>query len=116
MDESCSVFAPDSYITLISGDGYEFVVARDLALISPVIRGMLGGASFKEAQTGECHFPDISGIILEIIVKYFHYWQRWKNYDGVVPNMDIPVELCLEVLLAADYLGLDSTSQLQSRA
>lgn len=26
----------------------------------------------------------------------------------MVPNMDIPVELCLEILVAADFLGLDS--------
>jgi hypothetical protein len=31
-----------------------------------------------------------------------------------VPDMDIPVELCLELLMAADYLGLDSKTALRS--
>ena len=44
---------------------------------------------------------------MEKVVEYFHYW--YKNQDKpFVPDMDIPVELCLELLVAADFLGLDS--------
>lgn len=50
-----------------------------------------------------------SGMVLEKVVEYFHYWYRNRDREDV-PDMDIPVELCLELLLAADYLGLDSTS------
>ena len=46
-------------------------------------------------------------MVLEKVVEYFHYWYRNRDRDDV-PDMDIPVELCLELLLAADYLGLDS--------
>ncbi|KAL1886020.1 elongin C [Ceratocystis pirilliformis] len=104
--------SPQDYVTLVSGDGYEFVVARKLARLSPVINGMLECSNFQEGITGVCEFPEISGIILDLIVDYFHYWFRWKDYDGDVPNMDIPVELCLELLVASDYLGLDSSRQL----
>jgi elongin-C len=49
----------------------------------------------------------ISGLVMEKIVEYFHYW--YMNRDKtVVPDMDIPVDLCLELLVAADFLGLDS--------
>lgn len=49
----------------------------------------------------------ISGLVLEKVVEYFHYWYR--NQDKtLVPDMEIPVDLCLELLVAADYLGLDS--------
>jgi len=44
---------------------------------------------------------------MEKIVEYFHYWYRNQG-KTMVPDMDIPVELCLELLVAADYLGLDS--------
>lgn len=46
-------------------------------------------------------------MVLEKVVEYFHYWYRNRDRDDV-PDMDIPVELCLELLLAADFLGLDS--------
>lgn len=47
-----------------------------------------------------------SSLVLDKVVEYFHYWYRYRNSDDV-PDMDIPVELCLELLAAADYLGLD---------
>jgi elongin-C len=33
------------YVTLVSGDGFEFVVLRDAAMVSPAIKGMLGPGS-----------------------------------------------------------------------
>ncbi len=47
-----------------------------------------------------------SAVVLDKVVEYFHYWYRFRNSEDV-PDMDIPVEICLEVLAAADYLGLD---------
>ena len=48
-----------------------------------------------------------SGPVMEKVVEYFHYWYR--NQEKVlVADMEIPVEMCLELLVAADYLGLDS--------
>lgn len=32
---------PTKYITLVSAEGFEFVVLRDAALVSPIIKGML---------------------------------------------------------------------------
>jgi transcription elongation factor B subunit 1 len=46
------------YITLVSSDGFEFVVLRDAALVSPTVKGMLR-SPFVEAQTGRCEFPEI---------------------------------------------------------
>jgi hypothetical protein len=46
------------YITLVSGEGFEFVVLREAALVSPTIKGMLR-SQFSEAQTGRCTFPEI---------------------------------------------------------
>jgi transcription elongation factor B subunit 1 len=49
---------PSKYVTLISSDGFEFVVLREATLISPTIKGMLRG-QFAEAKTGRCEFPEI---------------------------------------------------------
>ncbi|KAI2611164.1 POZ domain-containing protein [Hypoxylon fragiforme] len=98
------------YVTLVSSDGFEFVVLRKAAMISPAIRGMLDPKSkFAEAQSGRCHFPEISGLVLEKVVEYFQYWYKNKDREEA-PEMDIPVDMCLELLTAADFLGLDNAT------
>ncbi|KAH6851149.1 BTB/POZ protein [Chaetomium sp. MPI-CAGE-AT-0009] len=94
------------YITLVSSDGFEFVVLREAALVSPTIKGMLR-SPFVEAQTGRCTFPEINAIILEKVVDYFYYWHRNQDKEDV-PDMEIPVEMCLELLEAANYFNLDA--------
>jgi hypothetical protein len=44
------------------------------------------------------------------VVEYFHYWYKNRDREDV-SDMDIPVELCLELLMAADYLQLDSKNK-----
>jgi len=63
----------------------------------------LSAGNFSEAQSGVCHLENISGIVLEKVVEYFYYNEKHKDSHGV-PDMDIPSELCLELLMAADYL------------
>ncbi len=44
-----------------------------------------------------------SGVVLEKVCEYLYY--NLKNKDSKdVPDMEIPPELCLELLMAADYL------------
>lgn len=59
--------------------------------------------NFSEAISGRCHLENINGVVLQKVVEYFYYNE--KNRDSIgVPNMEIPSELCLELLMAADYL------------
>jgi len=44
-----------------------------------------------------------SGVVLEKVCEYFYYNERNKDAKDVA-DMDIPAELCLELLMAADYL------------
>jgi transcription elongation factor B subunit 1 len=37
------------------------------------------------------------------------YWYQNRDKEDV-PDMDIPVDLCLEVLMAADFLRMDRKS------
>ena len=62
-----------------------------------------GPGNFSEAQSGVCHLENISGIVLEKVVEYFYYSEKHRESTGVA-DMDIPSELCLELLMAADYL------------
>ncbi|KAI5292367.1 Transcription elongation factor B (SIII), polypeptide 1 (15kDa, elongin C) [Ascosphaera acerosa] len=93
------------YVTLCSYDGFEFIIARELACISETIRRMLdAGDEFTESATGRIYFDNISGIVLEKVCEYFLYNDRNKDQMNV-PDMDIPPELCLELVMAADYLA-----------
>ncbi|EHK97699.1 putative Elongin-C [Glarea lozoyensis 74030] len=104
MSSSTQTQGLSKYVTLISSDGFEFVVLREAACTSGAIKRMLDPKSgFSEATTGRCTFAEINGIILEKIAEYFCY--NFKNRDREdVPDMEIPPELCLELLMAADYL------------
>jgi transcription elongation factor B subunit 1 len=52
--------AQRKYVTLVSKEGFEFVVLREATLVSPAIRSMLDPEkNFIEAQTGRCVFHDI---------------------------------------------------------
>jgi hypothetical protein len=44
-----------------------------------------------------------SGVVLEKVCEYLYYNQKHSNNKDV-SDMDIPPELCLELLIAADYL------------
>ncbi|KIH93530.1 transcription elongation factor B, polypeptide 1 [Sporothrix brasiliensis 5110] len=96
------------YVTLVSAEGFEFVVLRAATDVSPMIKRMLDPKSpFAEARSGRCTFPEISTPILEKVTEYFQYWYKNRDKEDV-PDLDIPTEMCLELLMAADYLGMDS--------
>ena len=44
-----------------------------------------------------------SGVVLEKVCEYLYYNLRNREARDV-PDMEIPPELCLELLMAADYL------------
>ena len=49
-------------------------------------------------------------MVLEKVCEYLYYHE--KNGDARdVPDMDIPPELCLELLMAADYLNGEYLTQ-----
>lgn len=93
-----------TYVKLISAEGHEFFLDRQVAIsASKTIRLMLEG-SFREAQDNVIRFPDIAGYVLERVVKYFHYKAQHSNSTSRLPQFTIEPEIALELLLAAKYL------------
>ena len=43
--------------------------------------------------------------MLEKVCEYFYYHEKHKDARDV-PEMDFPTELCLELLMASDYLNI----------
>lgn len=133
------------YVTLISSDGYSFIVQRSSACISGAIKRMLDpSCTLKQVTCKFAYQANVfaqmvlrnprailaasrtsseykalnphremvarltysiySGLVLEKVCEYFYYNEKHKNSKDV-PDIDIPAELCLELLMAADYLN-----------
>ena len=92
-------------IKLISAEGHEFFMDKEVAMAgSQTIRAMLQG-SFREAQENTIRFPDQAGYVLEKVIQYLHYRAQYRNSKARIPEFVIEPELALEVLIAAKYLG-----------
>lgn len=94
----------NQYITLVSADNYKFVVLKDVALISSVLRSM---EEFEEGQTGKI-LLDMDAEILDVVVNYLHHHYKYKELDdaSAIPHFHIPTHLALELLVKADYLDI----------
>ncbi|EFJ21515.1 hypothetical protein SELMODRAFT_96367 [Selaginella moellendorffii] len=90
-------------VTLISAEGFEFIIDRKAALVSNTLKNMLTSAgSFTETELGEVRFPEISTPILEKVCQYF-YWSL-QFASGKETEFHIEPEMTLELLMAANYL------------
>ncbi|KAJ2720969.1 elongin C [Coemansia sp. Benny D115] len=107
---------PRISVRLVSGDGFAFIVSRDVAEQSATIRNMLDmsrstsqhAAAFTEALTNEIKFPEIRGQVLEKVIQYLTYKRRYSaENEGAaehIPEFGFDIEMSLELLMAADYL------------
>ncbi|KAK8193288.1 putative Elongin-C [Phyllosticta capitalensis] len=108
--EEHSSSSQTDFVTLVSRDGFEFNILRSAACISGAVKKMLDPTNgFAEAKSNRCVF-DINGLVLEKVCEYLYYNEKHKDAKDV-PDMDVPPELCLELLMAADYLNDDAISR-----
>ncbi|PWW77771.1 POZ domain-containing protein [Tuber magnatum] len=91
-------------VLLVSNDNHTFILRKSCVMISPAIKSMLDKRSnFEEAQFNRVVFKNMNGVVLEKVCEYFCYREKYK--DAVdVPDMEIPPELALELLMVADFL------------
>ncbi|KAI4115651.1 MAG: hypothetical protein LQ345_003790 [Seirophora villosa] len=102
------------YITMISNDGFEFIIKRDAADVAGTIKKMLDPTSTLSHLSPSLSFAQISkrpsadvdnnnsGVVIEKLCEYLYYNLKHKDSKDV-PDMEIPPSLCLELLVAADY-------------
>ncbi|CAG62295.1 uncharacterized protein GVI51_L12661 [Nakaseomyces glabratus] len=94
-------------VVLVSKDGGEFSIGREAALVSPTLKSMLEGP-FKE-KDGHIDLPEMSSDVVQKVIEYLEYKLKYQDADPQkedVPEFDVPTEMSLELLLAADYLGI----------
>ncbi|KAL0634395.1 elongin C [Maublancomyces gigas] len=96
--------AETNSVVLVSNDNFQFVVRKSAATVSPAIKSMLDRRSnFAEARENKIVFQNMNAVILEKVCEYFYYNEKYRDAKDV-PDMDIPPELALELLMVADFL------------
>ncbi|MFH4976254.1 hypothetical protein AB6A40_002963 [Gnathostoma spinigerum] len=97
---------PDAmYVKLISSDGHEFIIKKELALTSGTIRAMLSGpGTYAENESNEVTFREIPSHVLQKVCQYFAYKVRYTNSATEIPEFSIAPEVALELLMAANFL------------
>ncbi|ODV97667.1 hypothetical protein PACTADRAFT_37699 [Pachysolen tannophilus NRRL Y-2460] len=91
------------YVKLISSDGYQFIVKREACLISGTLKNILN-TSFKESETNTVKLYELDAILLSKIIEYLYYNLKYRDELTNIPEFDIPTEMALELLVAADFL------------
>nr|XP_039328477.1 elongin-C-like [Saimiri boliviensis boliviensis] len=98
---------PDAmYVRCISPDGHEFIVKREHALTSGMIKAMLSGpGQFAENETSEINFREIPSHVLSKVCMYFTYKVGYTNSDTEIPEFPISPEIALELLMAVNKIN-----------
>jgi transcription elongation factor B subunit 1 len=60
--------------------------------------------NFRESEKNEIRLPEIAGDILEKVIDYLRYKEKYRYATGQLPEFLIEPDQALELLLAANYL------------
>jgi len=107
LDEEDSLNTAKEYVKLVSKEGHEFVVSRDVVLSSGTIRAMLTGPGQWKEKSGPqatIHFEAISTHILEKVIQYFYYKKQYDGSTAPLPPFKLDLDTVVPLLLAANFL------------
>ena len=91
---------------LISNDNFEFIIKREIAMISSTITGFLTGPFISDAsEIDEVQLRTIDSKVLNVVCRYLNYKYKYSSSSNV-PEFLIPIEFVGEVLMAADFLDI----------
>ena len=112
--EEASAGGSHEYVTLVSHEGFEFVLDREAACQSRMIKDMLEGCNHyagSEARNPVVELKDIGAPVLDLVCQYLAERKAAKNtmsefrqLKALDPNSEQDRKLILELILAADYL------------
>lgn len=95
-----------SFITLVSEDGFEFVLDRSAVLYSRVLSMFLDPElGWLESQSQRILLRGVSGKVLERACSFLYHRKQWDGSEHQ-PEFDITAEESLDLLLVADYLEM----------
>ncbi|GAA93781.1 uncharacterized protein L969DRAFT_84776 [Mixia osmundae IAM 14324] len=98
----------EEFITIVSGDGFQFIIDKEAAMGSGTIKTMLSDPDWLEAGQKVINLSEQSGEIVEKFCEYLLYKREYANTKAGKPIPEfaerIRPEIALELLMAADYL------------
>lgn len=92
-------------ITLISSDGFEFLVDKRCLMYSKTIKTLLSGM-YKENEENKIVFDEIKSNILEKVIQYCYYKQRFDFDPENRKDFKIEPEISIQLMIASQYLEL----------
>lgn len=95
---------PTEYITLVSSDGFEFIIRKKAAMVSGTLKNMLS-STFRETEERKIKLQEMDGRLLGKVVEYLYYNLKYRGGDDI-PEFNIPTEMALELLVASDFLDV----------
>ncbi|CAI2356090.1 unnamed protein product [Caenorhabditis sp. 36 PRJEB53466] len=93
------------YVKLVSSDGHEFFIRRELVTHSEVFRNMLDCPT-NNADRNTIYLDMLTSPIVRRICLFFHYRVQFTKKNGNIEDFDIPPEEAIEVLLASNFFDL----------
>ncbi len=90
-----------------SKDGYEFIIPRNIALVSGTLKALLTSRGQWRERAGPIptiNLETISGPVLEKVIEYFFYKVRYNNTPPPVPAFPLELDSLVPLLVAANYL------------
>ncbi len=91
-------------VALVSAEGTEFILDREVAIQSKAISIFLNPAlGFKESQTNRIVFKAIPAKQIQRFIDYLKYRKEYEGCDSY-PEFIISNEEAVDVLLVADFL------------
>jgi len=97
--------AEEESLTLVSNDGFQFVLPKQIAFASKTIRNMFNKHSgYIEATENRVKFEEMNAVILGKVCEYWFYRAKYAGDKGQVPDFPIPPEMALELMTVADFL------------
>lgn len=97
--------AEPMYVKLISADGHEFVIKRELAILCGTVRAMLRNPEeFADEDIPVLTFTEIHSSVLAKICMYLAYRVHYTNASTAPPEFPIESEIAFDLLMAVNYL------------
>ncbi|ODV91390.1 hypothetical protein CANCADRAFT_24566 [Tortispora caseinolytica NRRL Y-17796] len=94
------------HVTLVSSDGFEFIVSTEAASVSGTLKASLSD-NFIESDTRKIVLDNMTGELLEKVCDYLMYNYKYSKYPNAeLPEFEIPPEIALQLYVAADYLNV----------
>lgn len=102
---------PKQFVQLIGAEGKSLLVEREIAEECELFRKMLstdlgGQCMYSEGVTGEIKLPSLRHRILQKVVDYLRFRKEWNQQGGKNAEFQVESDIALELMLAANYLGL----------